>query len=406
MKKDKNLLVPINELSPHRTIAKNTLVEMINSLTPGPFLSFIQKNITYDVEILRKDINDKINTSTTSITAPLKNVTKNSSVYIFQTPNGIYIGSASNTFNRIGQHEDSLSNIRITESAHKNLLHNCSIKSIKWGIIYISPNYYEMRIKQLPAFYKLSLGETMILRRLNEFIIRILEQSIIDYYKPNFNNSKYPVLFTYNSWLPETLKIYDYKSDNSLRVSIRIRSNGGPEIGVARSISERCKILGVSRNMANRYIQDNKGFYSPSLSEKVTMGIVGSPLYNKDIIHRIKPNYKVLSLPGGPLESLQPYFVWAFKSNKTDFIGPFLNFTDAARTLNPSRFTNDSNKNRKPSRIAVPIKRANNLENLVKYEIDSFYIASNPNFPPYRSNPKSKNSPIYGKELPISPFVS
>lgn len=51
---DTNLLVPVTELSQHAVIAKNTQVQMIESLPEGPFLNFLTNYVKYNMEVRRR----------------------------------------------------------------------------------------------------------------------------------------------------------------------------------------------------------------------------------------------------------------------------------------------------------------------------------------------------------------
>ena len=131
------------------------------------------------------------------------------------------------------------------------------------------------------------------------------------------------------------------------------------------------------------------------------MGLVGTDLYKKGIVHRTSPNTPALTLPGGSLYDLQGHVVWVFHPNKVDFLGPFVNYTAAARELNPSLFVNTT---RMPSNISVPLKRIANREAIISTEKGQYYLAYNPTIPPYPSNPLSKSSPLFNKSLPLHPF--
>lgn len=115
-------------------------------------------------------------------------------------------------------------------------------------------------------------------------------------------------------------------------------------------------------------------------------------LITKKIEHRKAVNYPTLTLPGGSLSDLALYLVWAFKANKVG-----VNYTQALRTLEPSKIP--TNPNSSPSNLSKPIKRFANFEVLRQYELGEFYIAFNPLFPPYGSNPSSP-----GKSIADKPF--
>lgn len=108
-----------------------------------------------------------------------------------------YIGSASNTVNRIGQHQDCLFGNRPKESVHIRLLESFNASD---GVYFIT-NYYKTALSLLPSSYELSFDEIQILRAITEFVPRILEQSLITELKPSLNHILNPVLFTYNIWV-------------------------------------------------------------------------------------------------------------------------------------------------------------------------------------------------------------
>lgn len=87
----------------------------------------------------------------------------------------------------------------------------------------------------------------------------------------------------------------------------------------------------------------------------------------------------------------------AFTEDKLNWYGPFLNYSSCSRFLNPNKH---SAAEANHSNLAKPIKRNSNLEHLVNTEIGKFYIAYNPNYPPFPSNPKSSKNPL--KVIPLT----
>lgn len=84
-------------------------------------------------------------------------------------------------------------------------------------------------------------------------------------------------------------------------------------------------------------------FYSKVLGCQVTLGVIGMSLIAKKIVNQLPVNYPSLTLPGGALTDLAPYLVWAFKENKTYFMGPFVNYTRAARAQRPNKLKDTPN---------------------------------------------------------------
>lgn len=405
---DSTQLVQVKELTPHALKALKTLIEMISSLPEGPFLDFLNNYVKYSVTPEASICADGqlIFNSVQDLNSNLKNsMAVDSSVYclsgISDTLN-YYIGSASNTLNRISQHQDCLFGNRVKESVHIRLLQSFSEKELTWSLFYTMNNIYKIALSLLPTSYELSFGETQILRAITEFVPRVLEQSLIAELKPTLNSIYNPVLFTYNNWDPAFLNVYDYATDGSHAVQIISAETGEILRSKISSISQACDILNISRNMANRYLNNDYGFFSTVFGCRIIISVIGITLVTNKIVHRASVNYPTLTLPGGALSDLAPYLVWAFKANKTDFIGPFVNYTQALRVLEPTKLAN--NPNSSPSNLSKPIKRFANYEVLRNYELGEFYIATNPLFPPYASNPDSPKSPLYGKPLATKPF--
>lgn len=407
---DTTQLVQVKELTPQALKALQTLIDMINSLPEGPFLDFLNNYVKYSVtqgEAPTIGLDGKILfNSVEYFSQPLKySMSVYSSVYclsgITDTRN-YYIGSASNTVNRIGQHRDCLFGNRPKESVHIRLLESFNASDLTWSLFYTMTNYSKTALSVLPSSYELSFGEIQILRAITEFVPRILEQSLITELKPSLNHILNPVVFTYNIWDPSLLSVYDYATDGSHAVQIISAETGEILRKKISSISQACDILNISRNMANRYLNNDYGFFSDVFGSRIILSVIGMTLITKKIEHRKAVNYPTLTLPGGSLSDLAPYLVWAFKANKVDFIGPFVNYTQAFRTLEPNKITN--NPNSSPSSLSNPIKRFANFDLLRQYELGEFYIAFNPLFPPYGSNPSSRKSPLYGKPIADKPF--
>lgn len=156
--------------------------------------------------------------------------------------------------------------------------------------------------------------------------------------------------------------------------------------------------------MLNRYLQSSDGFFSKVFGCGVALGLVSANLYKKKHCTSRPsklPYSNTTSRTSNASITIRSMSIQPFK-NKMDYLGPFENYTAAARQLNPSLFTNT---NRTPSNISIPFKRFANYEKLLSTEKGQFYIAYNPDLPPYNSNPQSKNSPLFNKSLPTSPFL-
>lgn len=405
LQEDPNLLTPMRSLTPHAMKAQDVLIKMYESVPEGEFITFIREYVRYHVIVEGNIINGELKCSkNTSLLSSLKGVGSNSIIYMLYSKyrtETYYIGSASNAFSRLSQHQDSIRGLRECDNVHRKLLSIGRSSDVMRGSVYTLINYSKLAVIKLPN-YQFSQGEAIILRATTEFILRILEQSLITEFGTPLNNTS-SVLFTHTSWDPGLLTVYDYLKDGSRAVQITSVLTGELIRPVIPSISQAADLLQISRNIANRYLQSSDGFFSGVFGCQVALGLVATDLHKKHIVHRASTNYPTLTLPGGPLEDLEGHVVWVFYPNKTDFIGPFVNYTAAARELNPSLFIDTI---RSPSNISVPFKRIANYEKLLSTQKGQFYIAYNPKLPPYNSNPQSKNSPLFNKSLPNTPFKS
>ena len=119
-----------------------------------------------------------------------------------------YIGSSANFLNRLGDHIDQFTGSRLPFYLHEWTITNGGLSHLFWGIIYSTPNYLVDFIKTHPT-HILSLGELDILKAMPQWIPRILEQSILDNTQLFFNQAK-TVFFQYNTFVPESLNIFDF----------------------------------------------------------------------------------------------------------------------------------------------------------------------------------------------------
>jgi hypothetical protein len=150
------------------------------------------------------------------------------------------------------------------------------------------------------------------------------------------------------------------------------------------SINMTARILRLSTVTIKRYLNNTTGVYSDVFGQKVLVGQVGNPYVESKIIHRLPISNPALQLPGGPLTSLEPYFITAFYPDKVNFLGPFASSRDLDKELNPTTFPGDT----RPIQHNMTIHRARNLERLYNSELGPFYIAANPDFLPKKQSVK------------------
>ena len=70
------------------------------------------------------------------------------------------------------------------------------------------------------------------------------------------------------------------------------------------SINQVCDILKISRNIANRYLNNDYRFYSKVFNCRIILSIIGISIITKKIAHLNSVNYPILSLPDRSLNDL------------------------------------------------------------------------------------------------------
>jgi hypothetical protein len=373
LQQDTNLLAE-TVLTRQALEAIEVLNKMLASLPENTlFYDFLLNNVRYSVDVLASV---KDNQLTSYIVKPftdtLIGVGTNSCVYLIKVKESaaFYIGSSANVSNRISQHLDCLNMLRPQSGIHIKLLDQASVPDINWGLIYSTPNYVKLAMQVIPQ-YNFSLGEWQILQALSQFLPRVLEQSIISGFEPTLNNLIYNVTFSHGNWDPGLLSNFDFSFDNSLPVEVCDKVTGNV-IQTIPSIARTADCLHISRNMVSRYMGSVDGFYSRVFGCIVTVGLAGVKLLPKQIVHRVKSNLPLITLPGGNVLDIIPGFVWVVCLNKTDFKGPYLSFSSAFADLNPIKSTEATPA--KLSNASASFKEFCNLEKALDTEKGRFYI--------------------------------
>lgn len=199
--KDPNLLAPIENLTPHALKAKKVLIKIYECVPEGAFMDFLTKYVRYHVVVNGNVVNGKLTSSTSvALLGSLKGVGTNSVIYILyhkDNTTDCYIGSASNGLSRFGQHQDCIRGLRVSDNVHKKLLIIGDPSMLMRGSIYSLTNYSKLAVSVMPT-YQFSQGEIMILRATTEFILRILEQSLITQFRSTLNSTP-SVIFSHTS---------------------------------------------------------------------------------------------------------------------------------------------------------------------------------------------------------------
>jgi hypothetical protein len=174
-------------------------------------------NITATYTISNDIKNIKYNNYLLTPSLIVKNLTK-PGVYLieFNNKQSYYIGSSINIKKRFLQHKKQKM-VNIFKSFNHKFDLNLTLTDknlyyfFKFGSLYITIDYLK-EFKYLYPNYKLSKGEWIILNKLTDLHVKILEQSLIYNYKPNLNKSQ-TVSYRFIEWRKEWLYYYDKESE-------------------------------------------------------------------------------------------------------------------------------------------------------------------------------------------------
>ena len=122
--------------------------------------------------------------------------------------------------------------------------------------------------------YKIKLGEYEILMALTIYPQRLLEQHLIDQFKPFVNGKtlegvQFPtaVLFPYNKW--SAVRLLMDVSNNRGAIIINICSLDGTVYYVASSLYEASFFVGKSPRSTRNFINNNISIFSSKLNQEV-----------------------------------------------------------------------------------------------------------------------------------------
>ena len=158
-------------------------------------------------------------------------------IIMFKNRYYYYIGSSTNLKQRINTYNSTLNNLN-----GKNFLNvklNWELKSlILWedfdvdyeiNVLYLTNNYINLFESYYPD-YKLNKGEYILLKKITDFYIKVLETSLINTYTPLLNMANAGYLKHVN-WEDDYLKTYsknykDYDKHNKYSVYLERREEG------------------------------------------------------------------------------------------------------------------------------------------------------------------------------------
>ena len=192
------------------------------------------------------------------------NISTNAGVYVYthNVTGEQYVGSAMNLKIRLGNHKDQFMKLRDQDYLHKTVNNNGGLSSLNWGVVYSTggagwpfrppgtSNLLTEFIKNNPK-YLLTKGEVDILVHFTHLKPRILEQSLMTYFKPKLNGKSAIVLYQYTSWNPKLLS-EDRKTDFfSKAIEIRLINE---LLMTVPSMNTAAITLGVSRERVRLYL--------------------------------------------------------------------------------------------------------------------------------------------------------
>lgn len=300
-----------------------------------------------------------------------------------------YIGSASCFMDRVFQHLDQFRGI-MPKSLHK--LEKSRQSTLTFSIIHITPNLFKLFRKSYPN-YILTQGEYDILSALTLYPNRILEQDLINKFKPTINGRGIydtTVYHKYTSWDPSNLNKKMINLQGSIPVNI-YDEKGSLEY-VANSYNDARKFLGMSYSSVPLYLNNSKPFYSKLLNNnfflrtfdispdksQIDISKENFAVDLKKIEHKLK-NTEVLTLKSLNLNDLSLLFLYCFNENKETFT-TFFTITELYKTLFPKKSEEILKNNKTFTGPYSIIRNRINLESPVLGEDGKLYfIAKNPN---------------------------
>lgn len=363
---DKELLTKGYDLPGKAKAVRNVLFKMVDEVPEGPFKEFIKENFKYNVEVLATTSNNTIKLNQPQNLSQKPQVDNSAGVYLLRYKDNLYVGSSVDLKKRLqGYYEEANKNAYAKTIANKLLkLSNKQPQEIEFGVIYKTPNIKDLFYKQLPD-YDVSTGELLILSVMTEYVPRVLEQLLINEFKPNMNSS-YPVEFITYAFNPLSLnKGLDYLLSQAKPVTI-LDSNYNVVQRFA-GMKATCDALNVSFITLEKLVISGDFLQSFLLNMKVAFWMPGRSKYLKKQLK--ESAIENLVIPGKSLASLHPKVYWAFHEDKVNHNPGYKSLDELVRKLFPVK----SVKGMKLLRAEVLLHV--NLERLLVTEVGSFYIA-------------------------------
>lgn len=209
----------------------------------------------------------------------------------------------------------------------------------------------------------------IVLSHLTHLETRVLEQSLITKFSPEFNITN--VYFSYNFWDPSTLyKSYNSKNLNATFVEVWLE-NPKEILMTFFSQLKAAEGLGVSSNLITRYLNKPFSFKSNLLELNVFVRTSEGIMNNSSIIH---PKAKQYPLIKYDLNSLEEEYIYALNLDKSKIEYKYKTTKSVIKHLYPFKF-----KNNLGDIQGRYVSIYYNQEKLIKTELGNFYFVCNPN---------------------------
>lgn len=195
-----------------------------------------------------------------------------------------------------------------------------------------APNFLNLFTKLHPNFV-LDSTSILILNALSEFNIKLLEQSVISFIKPEINDVDTAVSFTFSSI---DLNNYTPPQNKFQSHSISVYDKNGNLFNNYESINQATKALGIkdhnirwSRNRENYYIYCPK----PGLELKIIDGTLNELTTNVPLSH----HHNLINLTDDFLNNLDAGLLYVYFEDKKTIYGTFKTASEFAKlhNLNP-----------------------------------------------------------------------
>jgi len=246
-----------------------------------------------------------------------------------------YIGSALSFSSRVKDHMSSFNGRRISSLLHETV--NATpggLSNLSWSPL-ISCNNIVLDWDSAHSLHELSIGARKTLVGFAQFPIRVLEQAMMDQYKPTLNGLSHSVLYFNFSWsqeefdmAPDSLKIYQALDSNMV-----VRSTANSYVQLGKQIGLSNVTVRNKMNWANgTTFTINGELVNGYLSE------VGVPMRSDTVLGQLHPKMKnpLYSLGDRSLTSLTPGKLFAITPGTFEEFGSYDNERHLWTSLNPS----------------------------------------------------------------------